>query len=66
MAIIRVDNVRIGELMSILATLIMDYDVVDILIDEEAKKVIIDPVAIRTGTLPAPTQLSDDTIKDII
>lgn len=40
----RVDNVRIKDLMAVLANLHLDYEVVDIIVYPEEKRVVINPI----------------------
>lgn len=45
----RVDNVRIKDLMAVLANLHLDYNAVDIIVYPEEKRVVINPVEDSSG-----------------
>lgn len=63
---IRIDNVRIKDLLDLLNQLSENYEVVDIIVDPENKKVVLDPVTIDNLSYDRTTDLTDDNIEDLI
>lgn len=68
---VKIDNVPIRDLLVLLNQLVKEYDLVDLLIDPENRKVTINPVSsVEFGhleDLPEEDQeLTEDNIYDII
>lgn len=73
MKMTRINNVKISDLLSLLSKLQVDHDSVDLIVDPDNKKVIIDPV--KKGTeykgryyrkSIKDQKLTDDNIQELI
>lgn len=62
MQIARLSNVPIRDLINILSQLAIRYEIVDIIIDPEESKIIIDPVERIEGD----SELTDENIYSLI
>ena len=64
---VRVDNVRIRELISLLASLHLNYEVVDIVLFPDERRVVLEPVEeSRVMENPDQVHLEGDELGDII
>lgn len=64
----RINNVRIKDLMGLLLNLGKRYEAIDIIIDSENRRVILDPVG-NTDEIEGPNEnikLTDQNIVDLI
>lgn len=63
----RIDNVRIKDLLALLSRLHLDYEIVDIIVDPEERRVIIDPVEDKPiMENPNKVEIRSKDIDDII
>lgn len=65
---VKIENVKIHDLVAILIKLSKDHDSVDLIIDPEGRRVIVDPIY-KDGKDPRPSidvELTDDNIQDLI
>lgn len=62
---VRIENVKIKDLLDLLIKLSHEHDAVDLIVDPDERKVIVDPV-IKAGFIALDTELTDDNIKDLI